>query len=336
MWDNILGHAKQKEFLQRYLQAQERPHALLFVGAEGLGKKQLALAFAKALLCANHTGSDHCEACRLMNLEDGNLSHPDFLLVQREQDEKTGRYKDISKDQVAELISKSAFAPVMSETKVCIIEDVDRMSLVAANSFLKLLEEPPVGWVMVLLATDENKLLSTIVSRVVCLRFQPVPVGMVAKLVEMRGVEPQRAEVLARISEGSVGVALGLAEQNAWELRQQAVAFLEALPLNMPLNYLAGRSWQQKNFERPEALVLAKMLQLLVRDIMMCKLHLDDKLYNCDLEAELNQMASQWQLGGLKKALQNIQEAYAALENSVGVRLVLEAMALKIDQAYKE
>ena len=62
MWDNILGHAKQKEFLQRYLQAQERPHALLFVGAEGLGKKQLALAFAKALLCANHTGSDHCEA----------------------------------------------------------------------------------------------------------------------------------------------------------------------------------------------------------------------------------------------------------------------------------
>ena len=82
--------------------------------------------------------------------------------------------------------------------------------------------------------------------------------------------------------------------------------------------------------------MLVKMLQLLVRDIMMCKLHLDDKLYNCDLEAELNQMARQWQLGGLKKALQNIQEAYAALENSVGVRLVLEAMALKIDQAYKE
>ena len=336
MWDNILGHKSQKEFLERYLLARERPHALLFVGAEGLGKKQLALAFAKALLCASHTGSDHCEACRLMNLEDGNLSHPDFLLVQREQDEKTSRYKDISKEQIADLITKSAFAPVMSDTKVCIIEDIDRMSVVAANSFLKLLEEPPVGWVLVLLATDENKLLSTIMSRVVCLRFQPVAVESVQHLLEMRGVEPTQAAVLARISEGSVGTALSLAEQNVLELRQQAVAFLEALPLNMPLNYLAGRAWQQKNFERPEALLLVKMLQLLVRDLIMCKLSLEDKIYNCDLQGELAAAAKNWQLGALKKALQYIQEAYAALENSVGVRLVLESMALRIDQAYKE
>ena len=336
MWDNILGHAKQKEFLQRYLKAQERPHALLFVGAEGLGKKQLALAFAKALLCSSHTGIDHCEACRLMNLEDGNLSHPDFLVVQREQDEKTGRYKDISKEQIGDLISKTAFAPVMSDTKVCIIEDADRMSLVAANSFLKLLEEPPAGWVMVLLATDENKLLSTIMSRVVCLRFQPVPVEQVARLLESRGVEPSQAAVLSRISEGSVGAALNLAEQNILELRQQGVAFLEALPLRMPLNYLAGRAWQQKGFERPEAILLVRMLQLLVRDLIMCKLGLDNKIYNCDLQGELLELAKNWQLSALKAALQHIQEAYAALENSVGVRPVLEAMALKIDLAYKE
>lgn len=336
MWDNILGHKSQKDFLKRYLLAQERPHALLFVGAEGLGKKQLALAFAKALLCASHTGSDHCEACRLMNLEDGNFSHPDFLLVQREQDEKTGRYKDISKEQIADLISKSAFAPVMSDTKVCVIEDVDRMSLVAANSFLKLLEEPPVGWVMVLLATDENKLLSTIMSRVVCLRFQPVPIELVESLLVSKGVESAQAEVLARISEGSVGTALSLVEQNALEPRQQAVAFIEALPLNMPINYLAGRAWQQKSFERPEALLLVKMLQLLMRDLIMCKLGLDNKIYNCDLQGELQKLAKDWQLSALKAALQHIQEAYAALENSVGVRPVLEAMALKIDLAYKE
>lgn len=336
MWDNILGHAKQKEFLQRYLRAQERPHALLFVGAEGLGKKQLALAFAKALLCATHTGSDHCEACRLMNLEDGNLSHPDFLLVQREQDEKTGRYKDISKEQIADLISKSAFAPVLSDTKVCVIEDLDRMSLVAANSFLKLLEEPPVGWVLVLLATDENKLLSTIMSRVVCLRFQPVAVEQVAELLSQRGVEPQQAQVLARISEGSIGTALKLHEQQVLELRQQALAFLEALPLNLPLNYLGGRMWQQKGFERPEAILFVQMLQLLLRDLCMCQLHLENRLYNCDLVPQLRQMTASWRLPSIKKALTGVQEAHAALENSVGVRGVLEAMALKIDEVYKE
>lgn len=336
MWDNILGHAQQKKFLQRYLNAQERPHALLFIGAEGLGKKQLALEFAKTLLCANHSGSDNCEACRLMNLVDGNLSHPDFLCVQREQDEKNGRYKDISKEQILGLIGKSAFAPVMSSTKVCLIEDADRMTPVAANSFLKLLEEPPAGWVIILLAADESKLLTTILSRVVCLRFQPVPVEQVQKLLEAKGIYVQQATVLARISEGSIGTALNLAEQEVFELRQQALAFLEALPLHTPMNYLAGRIWQQKNFERPQALLLTKLWQLLLRDLLMCHLHLENKIYNCDLTAQLAALAGGWRVNGLKLALTTVQEAYAALENSVSVRLTLEAMALKIDQAYKE
>ena len=68
----------------------------------------------------------------------------------------------------------------------------------------------------------------------------------------------------------------------------------------------------------------------------MCKLHLEKGLYNCDLGQELEALAASWQLGGLKLALKNVQDAYAALENSVNVRIVLEAMALKIDQVYKE
>lgn len=336
MWDNILGHERQKSFLQNYLQADERPHALLFTGAEGLGKKQLALEFAKALLCFSHTGTDGCEACRLLNLADGNLSHPDFLLVQRELNPDTGRLKDIGIEQIKELIGKAAFAPVLSPAKVCLLEDADRMSAAAANSFLKLLEEPPAGWVIILLASAEEKLLTTILSRVVCLRFQPVPAAQVQKFLCRRGVTPAEAEVLARISEGSVGLALSLQQQKALELRRQAWAFAEALPLAMPLNYLAGRVWQQKNFERPQALLFVKLLQLLLRDLLMCKLHLAADLYNCDLREQLLSQSASWSASGLKLALAGIQEAYAALESSTGVRMVLEALALKIDQAYKE
>ena len=100
MWEDVLGHEQQKAFLQQYLQAEERPHALMFVGAVGLGKKKLALEFAKSLLCSTHTGTDLCEACRLMNLKDGNLSHPDFLLIKREYDEEKKRLKDISIEQI--------------------------------------------------------------------------------------------------------------------------------------------------------------------------------------------------------------------------------------------
>ena len=94
MWEHIIGHTEQKKFLQNYLQAKERPHALLFSGAAGLGKRTLALEFAKALLCFKHSGTDGCEACRLMNLQDGNLSHPDFVLVQHEWDDKKDRLRD--------------------------------------------------------------------------------------------------------------------------------------------------------------------------------------------------------------------------------------------------
>ncbi|MDY4920425.1 MAG: hypothetical protein SO119_05050 [Phascolarctobacterium sp.] len=336
MWDNILGHQKEKEFLARYLEAQERPHALLFVGPSGLGKKKLALEFAKALLCEHHNAQDHCEACRLMNLEDGNLSHPDFLFIKREPDEKTGRLKDISKEQILDLISKTGFAPVMSETKVCVIEDVDRMGNIAPHTFLKVLEEPPVGWVMVLIATDESKLLSTILSRVVCLRFQPVPLEDVEMMLRQNGVPQEKAAVLARISEGSIGKALALADEDIFDMRKQAKAFLEALPLNTPFNYLSGRIWQQKGFERPQALLFTKLLQLLLRDILMQKLHLHDKIYNCDLPSELAVLARGWKIIGLKLALASVQEAFAALENNVGIRVALESMALKIDEIYKE
>ena len=128
MWEHIIGHTEQKKFLQNYLQAKERPHALLFSGAAGLGKRTLALEFAKALLCLQHNGTDGCEACRLMNLQDGNLSHPDFVLVQHEWDDKKDRLRDtIIIDQIRELTAKTALAPVMSPTRVCIVEDADTM-----------------------------------------------------------------------------------------------------------------------------------------------------------------------------------------------------------------
>ncbi|WP_405378663.1 ATP-binding protein [Phascolarctobacterium sp.] len=336
MWNNILGHEQQKKFLQRYLQAKERPHALLFLGAEGLGKKQLALAFAKTLLCPQHSGEDGCESCRLLNLEDGNLSHPDFLLLKREADEKTGRLKDIGIDQIRDLTGKAAFAPVMSDRKVLVLEDADRMTVPAANSFLKLLEEPPAGWVIIMLATQEDKLLSTILSRVVCLRFAPVPVALVEQELVRRGLAAEQATVLARISEGSVGLAVSLAERQVFEMRKQAVAFLEALPLQTPMNYLAGRVWQQKGFERQPALLLCQLLQLLLRDLLMLKLRTGNPCYNQDLATNLAEQSRNWSVKSLHEALAAVQDAFWNLENNVGVRMALEAMALKIDNAYKE
>ena len=335
MWNDVLGHDGVKGFLSNYLHAQERPHALLFLGASGLGKKRLALEFAKALLCDSGTGEDSCESCRLMNLDDGNFSHPDFIMLEQEQDPKTGRIKDIGIDPVRELISKAAFAPVLSKNKVCIIDGVDSMTVYAANSFLKLLEEPPEGWVIILLAQSEEKLLSTILSRVVKVRFQPIPEELVRKALLERGVAKAQALVLARISEGSLGAALGLVEQQVFDVRQQVVSFLEALPLRMPMDYLVGRPWVEK-YDRYQAILFIKLLQLFLRDLLIISSDAKIDLYNCDLEHSLRQLSRGWTTRSLKQSLEVVKETYSALVGSVGVKLAQESMALKIDLIYKE
>lgn len=336
MWDNILGHSAQKQFLQKYLYADKRPHALLFCGIGGLGKRMLALEFAKTLLCKSHTGNDDCESCRLLR----NINHPDLILVEREEDEKK-RFKDINIAQIRELINQSAFAPVMSKTKVCIINDADKMVVQAANAFLKLLEEPPAGWVIILIADSVDKILPTILSRIVQLKFYPIENSLVEQIVRKQGVENERAAALARISEGSVGTAVRLyrgdgLKADLFTYREQALMFLQSVPLEQPLNYLSRQLWTDKNFLHREAVVTVQLLQLLLRDLLMCKLQLYDKIYNVDILDILRNQSQRWHIASLKKALGIVQETYTALVNNVGVKAAMEAMTIKIDLLYKE
>ena len=150
-----------------------------------------------------------------------------------------------------------------------------------------------------------------------------------------RGVAEAESEVLARISEGSVGTALNLNEQNALEYRQTALSFLEALPLEFPMNYVTDRTWVVK-YERAEAMLFVKLLQLLLRDMLFIKTGVTVNLYNCDVQENLIALSGGWQPQGLKKALAATNDAYKALASSVGVKLVMENLAMKIDNFRKE
>ncbi|MDY6030011.1 MAG: DNA polymerase III subunit [Acidaminococcaceae bacterium] len=330
MWDNVLGHDGPKLFLQKFLQVQERPHALLFCGASGLGKHMLALEFARSVLCFNGSDGDGCEACRLMDLKNGSTAHPDFLTVNIEEGAK-----NIKIDQIKELIGKAAFAPVLSQNKVCIINDADRMVDSAANCSLKLLEEPPAGWIFILIAENEDKLLSTILSRVVRLRFYGVPEKLLQELLQKRGLVAEQALAMARISDGSVGEAFSLLEQNVFAVRQQALAFLEAQPMQQQMNYLASRPWIDKA-ERAEAVLLVKLLYLLLRDVLLLNTKTEQPLFNCDLENELASLSGFWNKKALSESLKIVTDVYTALDNSVSVKPALESMGIRINSAYKE
>ncbi len=332
MWEDILGHARNKDFLQRFLMTAARPHALLFIGAEGLGKKQLAFQFAKSFLCFAKKGDDGCDSCRLLNFEDGNTGHPDFIFVEPEEGSR-----NIKIEQIKELIKQAAFAPVLSDNRICIIDGADKFTDEAANSFLKLLEEPPEGWLIILLAEKEEAVLQTILSRVVRLHFSPVPLDEVQEALENAfGVPAGESGVLARISEGAIGTALTLSGQEVFSFRKSALDFIKALPLASPENYLASSGLTDLNLQRDDAFLLVRLWQLLFRDMLILREGLPGGLYNCDLEEDLKDLAGKWQAQEIRKALDAVNEAYRALDSNAGGRLVIEAMALKIDKFRKE
>jgi len=232
-FSEIRGHGAQIAGLQRTHAAGRLAHAYLFVGPEGIGKKRVAVALAKALLCRDRDGDtlDACGTCASCRpLETG--SHPDFSLLVRPENKH-----ELPIDMVRELTRWISLKPAQSNRKVAVVDDADTMSIPAANSFLKTLEEPPPGSMLILVAVEVDQLLPTILSRCQVLRFGPLAEAdllavLTAPPIEM---EQEMAARAVRAADGSVTAALGVADPELWEFREGFIQHLAAGRWDDPL-----------------------------------------------------------------------------------------------------
>ena len=132
MFENIVGHEKQKEILSKSIETGNISHAYLFFGNSGIGKLKLACEFAKKILNTD-------------NLE----SHPDFKLISKKEDKK-----DILVEQIRkEVIDDVYIVPAAGDRKVYIIDDAQDLNIAAQNTLLKTLEEPPKYIIIILVAS---------------------------------------------------------------------------------------------------------------------------------------------------------------------------------------
>lgn len=322
MFEDILGNENIKKFLKNYLTSENHPHALLFVGNRGLGKQLLAKEFAKTLLCHNSHGMDDCQSCRQFQAG----VHPDFVDIGLLEDKKF-----LSIEQVRELIAGSAYAPVLGKRKVILINDVDLLKTEGANAILKLLEEPPESWTIILTATHEDRLLPTILSRVVTLRFAPLSVQEIEDAFLHQIDDKEHAPVYARISDGSIGMAIKLYENDALELRNVAMNLLSNLPTHYPLNLACSTFFKlekEKKSEREEMILWLRLWQLLLRDVLLIKFGQQD-LANIDLQFELQKIAANVTQEGVEEALLDVERANRDLLGSISVKQVFEQLVME-------
>jgi len=207
----IIGHEREKELIRRFLDKEYDSYSFLFEGKPAIGKKAVAFQTARAFLCEKgyEFGCGECQNCRLVNntihriyeQPDEELNtHPDLKVIFPENN------KEIKINQIREIIEfLKTKAP---NGKVVIIDDVEKMNTEASNALLKTLEEPPEKSMIILVSSNPNKLLPTILSRVKKIRFKPLSKEQIIEILKLKGLDEEKAKKLAVLAEGSLEIPL--------------------------------------------------------------------------------------------------------------------------------
>ena len=209
VWDSILGQSRALDQLQHA--AVNPVHAYLFIGPEGCGKEEAALAFAARLLSGSDDLSDRTNDMSVRGV------HPDIHEVKREG-------ASIIKDQSEEVIRIASITPTESARKVIIMHEVNLMQPAAAVRLLKTVEEPPNGVFFIMLAEQMNDSLVTIASRCLTIHFAPIDEQVVQEILEREGVTADTARAAAKSSHGSLTRARLLASDHSLAQRREFFA----------------------------------------------------------------------------------------------------------------
>ena len=230
-------------------------HAYLFSGPAGTGKRSAAEICARAVHCAGAVRPcDQCPPCRRMLAG----THPDHVTLGA-----SGR--SIGVDEVRELIQRVSIKPFEGGRHTVVIDDAEKLTAQAQNALLKTLETPPGGAVFFLLTNTPSQLLPTIVSRCRHERFRPVPRAEAERALIRMGAAPEKAQLAAAASSGSIGRALEqLQDAGYWLLRERVLESLQALKGPWSVAEAAQRMAQDKE-GAPQTL---EILESLARDMV--------------------------------------------------------------------
>jgi len=332
---NIIGHQKIIKYLQYSLQHDKLSHAYLFYGPRQLGKNVVVKQFAKSILCLHHGNKKtkanipcgECEACLQFDLH----THADVYHLEKDPDSK-----NISVEEVRNLIKKLSSRTFFGNYKISIISGADQLSLGAANALLKTLEEPTPNTIIILTAGSINNLPKTILSRVQKIKFLPVAKSDIYQsLVTKYSIPREDALHLSSIAAGRPGRALLFMQtRSIWQPYLQNLNTFFGIFSQKKYERLAFASelldkYQTLAEKNKNLLPLFNLWQLILRDILLLKLSLPDKIINTRARMALEKIEPYLSLQKIYMLNLAIEHSRMFLDKNSNSKLVLEQLLLK-------
>ena len=324
-FSSLVGNERIKRLLKRGVAEERIRQGLIFAGPRGVGKHQFALALAQALNCRRPLDGDACGLCDQC-IKIAAREHIDVETIVAD-----GQFIKIA--QMREMAEKANYRPYDGRRRVYILDDAERLNLNAANSILKVLEEPPETTQLVLVTAKPYALLQTIRSRCQMLSFAPLTATELEKFLNENYKRPAgENRLLARLARGSIGRALEIdlgvyREQRTMmvELLEAAIVARDTMKLMQTAEYLA-RKLEREEFERH-----LDALLVLLADLFYLKLgKAAESLTNADIAPRLNQLAEVATLEQITDWVERIEGIMQGLVRNLNRQLAMEDMLLAL------
>ncbi len=357
----IFCQANAIDVLQRAYASDKSAHAYIFAGADGIGKFKTASEWAKLLLCqgpvTKNNAADSCGKCQSCKLFDAG-SHPDFGHVYKEliQFTKDGKDKktpiDLPKAVIREfLIDKVSARPGLSQRKVFVVSEAEKLNAASQNSLLKVLEEPPAFCSVILLCTHLEKLLPTTKSRCQIIRFGPIDEEKIIDKLTEAGLDENVAKYFSRLSDGSIGQAyqwaqLELADAELYETKKRLIESLAGYQypdsIDMAEKLLAESKllaavWSKlepdtsrSDINRRAHKAFIRVIISALQDAMKLKLADEQKTVNFDQQKEINILANRFAPEQAAEKITDAANTMRWIDYSVNEKLIFENLFLNL------
>lgn len=324
---DIIGQEQIKDHLTHTIEQGKISHAYVINGERFSGKEFIANVFAMALQCEHPDGVEPCQQCHSCKQAlSGN--QPDIIRVTHEKPNTIG-VDDIR----TQINTDIAIKPYSSPRKIYIIQEGEKMTAQAQNALLKTLEEPPAYAVILILTTNVDALLPTILSRCVVLNMKPVRDDLVKKyLMEELKIPDYKANVCVAFARGNLGKARQLASSEEFDhIKEEAVSMLKYVQ-DVEINEMlaAIKKIQEYKFDVEDYL---DILAIWYRDVLLFKATNDANHLIFKEEIQyIKKCADRCAYEGIEDILKALDKAKSRLKANVNFELTMELLLMAIKE----